>query len=68
MTVNLSTKRKQTHRQKEQTYDCQREEEKGRDGLGVWGRQMQTIVYRMDKQQGSNVYHIELCSISCDTP
>ena len=31
--MNLSTKRIQTHRQKEQTYDCQREEEKGRDGL-----------------------------------
>ena len=24
----------------------------GRDGLGVWDQQMQTIIYRMDKQQG----------------
>ena len=27
----------------------------GRDELGVWGSQMQTIIYRMDKQQGPTV-------------
>ena len=26
-----------------------------RDGLGVWNQQMQTIIYRMDKQQGPTV-------------
>ena len=31
------------------------EERWGRDGLGVWGRQMQTVTYRMDKQQGPTV-------------
>ena len=25
-----------------------------RDGLGVWGWQMQTITFRMEKQQGPN--------------
>ena len=28
---------KQTHRHREQTWDCQGEEGKKRDGLGVWG-------------------------------
>ena len=27
----------------------------GRDELGVWGYQMQTIIYRMDKQQDPTV-------------
>ena len=31
----------------------------GRDGLGVWDQQMQTIIYRMDKQQGPTVNHRE---------
>ena len=39
-----------------------------RDGLGIWGWQMQTITSRMDKQQGPNVQHRELYSISCDKP
>ena len=30
----------------------------GRVGLGVWGQQMQTIIYRMDKQQGPTVVPI----------
>ena len=32
-------------------------------GLGL-----QTIMFRMDKQQGPNVYHRELYSISYDKP
>ena len=40
----------------------------GRDGLRVWGQQMQTIIYRMDKQQGPTVQHRELYSKSCDKP
>ena len=27
----------------------------GRDGLGAWDKQVQTIVYRMDKRQGPTV-------------
>ena len=40
----------------------------GRDGVGVCGQQMQTIIYSMDKQQGPTVEHRELYSISCDKP
>ena len=29
--------------------------ERGREGLGVWGQQMPTIKYRMDKKQGATV-------------
>ena len=47
--INLSTKKKQTHRHREQTCGYHGREEVGRDGLGVWDYQMDTIVYRMDK-------------------
>ena len=43
-------------------------EEWGRDGLGVWDQQIQTIIYRMDKQQGPTAQDRELYSISCDKP
>ena len=62
--MNLSTKRKQTHRHRGQTCGCQGGAGWGREGLGVWGEQMQTIMYRMDKQQGPTV----LYSIPCDKP
>ena len=29
----------------------------GREGSGVWDQQMQTIIYRMDKQQGPSAQH-----------
>ena len=35
-----------------------------RDGLGAWGWQIETIIHRMDKQQGPTVGHRELYSIS----
>ena len=38
------------------------------DGLGIWGYQMKTILYRMDKQQEPTVLHRELHSISWDKP
>ena len=38
------------------------------DGLGVWGWQMQTISFRMDKQWGSTVEHRELYPISWERP
>jgi len=34
-------------------------------GLGIWGWQMQTITFRMDKQ-GPAVQHREPFSLSCD--
>ena len=66
--MNLSMKQKQTHRHREQTCDCQGGGWLGREGLGVQDQQMQTIIYRMDKQQGPTVQHRELYSISCDKP
>ena len=33
---------------------------------GVWGKQIQTIRYRLNKQQGPSVQHRELYSVSCD--
>ena len=53
--MTLSTKQKRTHRHREQTCGCQGEGEWGREELGVWDKQMQTIIYRMDKQQGPTV-------------
>ena len=64
--MNLSTNQKQTHRHRKQV--AKGEGGWGRDGLGVWDQQMQTIIYRMDKQQGPTVQHRELYSVSCDKP
>ena len=43
--MNLSIKQKQTHRHREQTYGCHEGEAAGRDGFGVWKKQMQGIIY-----------------------
>ena len=63
----MRIKRKSSDRHREQTYGCQ-----GgwweRDGVGVWGQQMQTIICGRDKQQGPNVQHRELYSIFYDKP
>ena len=64
--MNLSVKQKQTHRHRNQTCGFQGGGVWGRDGLGVWGQQMQTTIYRMDKQQGPTVLYRELYSVSCD--
>ena len=66
--MNISTKQKQTHRHREQTCGCQGGGVWEREGLGVWDQQMQTIIYRTDKQQSPTVQHRELYSISCDKP
>ena len=57
--MNLSMKQKQTHRHREQTCGCQKGVWWRRDGLGVSSQQMQTIIHRMDKQQGPTVEHRE---------
>ena len=62
--MNLSMKQKLTHRHREQTCGCQG----GGAGTQVWDQQIQTIIYRMDKQQGLSVQHGELYSISCNKP
>ena len=43
-------------------------EGEGRDKLGVWDQQIQTTIYKIDKQQGPTVQHGELHSISCNKP
>ena len=53
--MNLPMKQKQTHRHREQTCGCQGGGRRWRNGLGVWDQQMQTIIYRIDKQQGPTV-------------
>ena len=50
--MNLSTKQIQTHRHRGQTCGCQGGGGWGKVGLRVWDEQLQTIIYRMDKQQG----------------
>ena len=50
--INLSMKQKQTHRHREQTSGCQGGREMGEGWIGSLRWQMQTIIYRMDKQQG----------------
>ena len=48
--INLFMKQKQAHRHREQTCGTKKEERCGRDRLGVWNCQMQTVTYRKDKQ------------------
>jgi len=40
----------------------------GRDGLGIWGYQMQTIMCIMDRQQGPTVQYSEIYLIFLDKP
>ena len=49
--MNLSMKQKQTHRHRKQTNGYQRGKVEGRDKLGVWDQQIQTTIYKIDKQQ-----------------
>ena len=50
--MNLFTKQKQTHRHRK-TYGYQRG--MGGDKSGVWDQQIQTTIYKIDKQQGPTV-------------
>ena len=62
-------KQEQTHRHREQAWGCQGGGGFEREGLKVWVQQIQTITYKMDKQQGHTyVQHRELYPISCDKP
>ena len=48
--MNISIDEKQTHGLGEQTCGCQGGRGRGWDGQGVWGQQMQTIAFGLDKQ------------------
>ena len=50
--MNISLKQKQIHRHREQTCGCQGEGEVREGWTGSLGLAMQTIICRMDKQQG----------------
>ena len=56
--MNLPMKPKQTHRHREQACGCQRGVGWRRDAVGGWYQQMQTIIYRVDKQ-GTTIMHRE---------
>ena len=49
-------KQKQIHRHIKQTYGYQRGKRVGRDKLGVWGLQIQTAIYKIDKEQGPTIW------------
>ena len=68
VTNELIYKTETDFRHRKQTYGYQRGKEVGRDKLGVWDQQIQTTVYKVDKQQGPTVQHRELYSISCNKP
>ena len=36
-----------------------------RDNLGVWDERVHTAIFKMDNQQGTTVWHMELCSVLC---
>ena len=48
--MNLSTKQKQSTDTENRLVAAKGKERGGRDKLGVWVQQMQTIIYRMDIQ------------------
>ena len=67
--MNISTEQKQTHRHRDQICGCQDGMGRKRDALGIWSWQMQTITFRMDKQQGPTVQtenYIQSSGISCN--
>ena len=66
--MNLFIKEKQIYRHRKQTYGYQRGKAEGRDKLGVWDQEIQTIIYKINKQQGPTLQHRALYSISCNKP
>ena len=60
--MNLFTEQIQTHRLRKQTYGSHKRKKVERDKLGVWDENIHTTVYKIDRQQGPTVQHVELCS------
>ena len=68
--INLNTRKTLTHRRRKQIQDLFSplfyQRGKGeRDRVGIWDQQIQTTMYKADKQ-GLIVQHRELCPISCN--
>ena len=55
-------------RMQETSYGYQRGKWVGKDKTGVWDQQIQTTVYKIDRQQGPTIYHRELQSVSHKKP
>ena len=66
--LSMKQKQKETHRHREQTHGCRAVEWGQGQGLGVLDQQMQTITYRVDKQQGPTITHGKLYSFSYNKP
>ena len=66
--MNLFIKQKQTYRHRKQTYGYQRGKAEGRDKLGVWDQEIQTIIYTINEQQGPTLQHRAIYSITCNKP
>lgn len=49
--MNLFTRQEQTYRDRKQIYSYERQRGE-RNELGVWNQQIQTFIYKEDKQQG----------------
>ena len=37
----------------------------GRDSQGVWDQHAHTAIFKINNQQGTTIYHMELCSVLC---
>ena len=64
--MNLSMKQKHTQTQRTDLW-VPRRRGAGGDGLGVWDQQMQTIIYRMDKQ-GPTLQHRKIIQYPVISP
>ena len=58
--INILMKEKQTYHYRGQRCGCREGGGWERNGLGFQDQEIQAITYRLDKQQGSNIYHGEL--------
>ena len=63
--TNEPMKQKLTHIENRSVI-AKRGEEQGREKLGGWGQEIQTITHRVDGQEHPTVQHRELYSISWD--
>ena len=64
--VNLFIKQEQIYRYQKQTYVTRRETWQGRDKSTAWDEHTQTVIYKIDNEQGRPIEHRELYSIFCD--
>ena len=66
--MNLFTKQKDSQTQKTNLWLPKGKGGGGGDKLGVWDQQVQTTIYKIDKQHSPTVQHRELYSVFCKKP